>query len=104
MRVISIAKDFSPTPGARWRVQGFKSGQEFRETLLEPAYKEDPMTPVTVDLDGVAGLPPSFIIGAFLEFADIVGPVEAVRFLRFSGPVILLDCVRKFFVFCDAQS
>lgn len=65
MKVISIAQQFSPTPGGRTDDDGPNNGQRFRERFLEhPAQTREP---VTVDLDGVAGLPGSFCDAAFGE-------------------------------------
>jgi hypothetical protein len=63
MVTISIAKDFSVTPGGRFNRDGPYSGEAFRERLLAPALAsgED----VIVDLDEVAGLPSSFLEEAF---------------------------------------
>jgi STAS-like domain of unknown function (DUF4325) len=62
-RTIHIANDFSRFPGGRYRTDGRFSGQEFREDFLEPAFARDQH--VTVILDGVAGLPASFLEEAF---------------------------------------
>ena len=35
---IVICRDFSETPNARYRAEGPDSGEEFRESLLEPKY------------------------------------------------------------------
>lgn len=60
---IQLAHNFSRFPGGRYREDGPHSGQEFRETILEPALRRD--EPVVVSLDGVAGLPASFLEEAF---------------------------------------
>ncbi|MGE5437953.1 MAG: STAS-like domain-containing protein [Syntrophothermus sp.] len=63
---INIARDFSDTPGARYYTDGPKSGQEFRETMLEK-YFEDPSnnTIVEIELDGVEGYGTSFLEESF---------------------------------------
>jgi hypothetical protein len=63
MKTISIAKDFSPTPGGRYNRDGPYSGEAFRTRFLEPAI--DAGERVIVDLDMVAGLPSSFLEEAF---------------------------------------
>lgn len=56
--VIHIARDFSRYPGGRYKKDGPRSGQEFREDYLIPALKKGA---VVVVLDDVAGLPSSFL-------------------------------------------
>lgn len=63
MRRISIANDFTPFPGGRYKKHGSGSGEEFRETLLIPALRS--RTPVLVNIDGAAGYPSSFLEEAF---------------------------------------
>ncbi len=67
MKTISIAKDFSVTPGARYEYEGPFPGKEFREKLLSPAIKEalETQTGLMVDLDGTAGLGTSFLEESF---------------------------------------
>ena len=38
MITLSIAREFSPTPGPRFENEGSHSGQEFREKLLRPKW------------------------------------------------------------------
>lgn len=54
---INVAHDFSPYPAGRYRTDGPWNGEKFREDYLLPALKRGP---VTIVLDGVAGLPSSF--------------------------------------------
>lgn len=63
MPTIDIGRDFSRFPGGRFRTDGPWSGQEFREEVLRPAFLEQGV--VTVVLDGVRGLPPSFLEESF---------------------------------------
>ena len=63
-QVISIAKDFSPTPAGRYRSDGPFPGEKFRDDLLLPALRKD-TEPVTVELDGTAGFGSSFLEEAF---------------------------------------
>lgn len=67
MITISIAKDFSRIPGARFPQEGDYSGQEFRTTILQPKLKEALSTHTTlrVVLDGTAGLGTSFLEESF---------------------------------------
>lgn len=60
--IINIARDFSKSPGGRFRKFGPKSGEEFRERLLKLLKKYDV---VTVTLNGVEGYGSSFLEEAF---------------------------------------
>lgn len=63
MITISIAKDFSATPGGRFNRDGPYSGEAFRTRFLEPHL--DAGEEIVVELDQVAGLPSSFLEEAF---------------------------------------
>jgi hypothetical protein len=63
MRTISIARDFSATPGGRFNRDGPHSGEAFRSRFLEPIVDSGEV--VVIDLDDVAGLPSSFLEEAF---------------------------------------
>lgn len=39
-RTLMVARDFTEAPGARYREDGPKSGEEFLETLLRPQFVE----------------------------------------------------------------
>lgn len=60
---IRIAKDFSRAPAGRYRDDGPRSGQVFREEHLVPALKKD--NEVIVYLDEVEGYGSSFLEEAF---------------------------------------
>jgi hypothetical protein len=60
---ISIAKDFTGSPGGRYREDGDYSGEQFRDDLLIPSLQK--YDHVTVQLDGTAGYPSSFLEEAF---------------------------------------
>jgi hypothetical protein len=64
---LSIARDFSATPGGRYRIQGPNSGEQFREEALIPRFDQAQRenTLLVVDLDGVFGYGPSFLEEAF---------------------------------------
>jgi hypothetical protein len=82
MIVISIAKDFTRTPGPRYREEGSFSGEEFRRTILvEKANLALTKGEVLfVDLDGTAGYGTSFLEESFgglireenLKYADLI--------------------------------
>lgn len=64
---LSIANEFSKTPGGRYRHEGPFSGQQFREELLLPRFEDALKAKVKlyVDLDGGYGYPSSFLEEAF---------------------------------------
>lgn len=63
MNTISIARNFSTTPGGRTDEDGPNNGRRFRDKFLIPAVEKK--SPLCIDLDGVAGLPGSFCDEAF---------------------------------------
>ena len=64
MRVISVSKDFSPTPGGRLKVMGPDSGEQFRGRILSELKKSPPDT-VKIIFDGAFGYGSSFLEEAF---------------------------------------
>lgn len=61
-RRYSLARDFSPHPGPRYKSQGKHSGEQFREKLW--SWIQDG-GPILLDLDGTSGIGSSFIDEAF---------------------------------------
>jgi hypothetical protein len=61
-RVISVARDFSRTPGPRYTSQGHWSGEEFRKRLEQELRRHERLI---VDLDGTRGYGSSFLDEAF---------------------------------------
>jgi len=57
--VLSIARDFSAFPAGRVKGDGPFTGEHFREDKLLPLLKKG--AHVILDLDGVEGLPSSFL-------------------------------------------
>ena len=63
---INIAKDFSETPGPRYKKDGEYSGEQFREEVLLPVFRKcEEGDKLVVDLDGGYGYPSSFLEEAF---------------------------------------
>lgn len=83
--LIRIAYDFSETPGARYRVEGDYSGEEFREDILEPKFlaARESGTQLTIDLDGGYGYPTSFLEEAFGGLARKYGAACVSATLKF---------------------
>lgn len=65
--IIEVAKDFTDTPGARYKSQGSYSGEEFRDDILYPKFIESlkENTILTVNLDGGYGYGSSFLEETF---------------------------------------
>lgn len=65
--IISIAKDYTKTPGGRFIKEGPFSGEDFRIKILHPKFEEALKTnsTLTVILDGGYGYAPSFLEEAF---------------------------------------
>ena len=73
-KTITVATDFSRTPGGRYIIDGPFSGEDFRKKFLEPHFCEGGGTAhVTVLLDGVVGYATSFLEEAFGGLARIFG-------------------------------
>ena len=86
-RMISIAKEFSETPGPRAREEGEYSGSAFLEDILRPAFmqaiKEDGT--LTIDLDGTEGYATSFLESAFGGLAREFGPEKVLNVISFKS-------------------
>jgi hypothetical protein len=87
MTEIRLADDFSPYLGGRYRSDGPWSGEEFRDDLLIHRFDEARAGggKLVVVLDGVAGVPSSFLEEAFggllrvrkdLSLADVEHTLE----------------------------
>ncbi len=88
MITISIAKDFSRIPGARFPEEGDYSGQEFRNNVLLPKlkYAISAHEKLKVILDGTAGLGTSFLEESFggliridnISYSDIMNTIVLI--------------------------
>lgn len=63
VREISVAKDFSPEPAGRTKVDGPFSAEDFRERVLAPALMRPCL--ILVNLDGTVGYASSFLEETF---------------------------------------
>jgi hypothetical protein len=65
--VVSVADDFSTTPGPRTREEGQYSGELFLDTILKQRFEEAVAANgiLLVDLDGTEGYATSFLEAAF---------------------------------------
>lgn len=81
---IVIAKDFSDTPGARYKTDGPFSGEQFLEEILLPKFKEAIKKDCFVEiyLDDVWGYPSSFISGSFGKLAKDYTSEEVLTHIK----------------------
>jgi len=97
---LNVAKDFSETPGPRYRKDGDFSGEEFLETRLEPAYIQAKLEDgvLLVDLDGTAGYATSFLEEAFGGLARKYPKEDVGMFLEFKSDdeAYLIDDIRTY--------
>ena len=72
---IDISTDFTDAPGARFREDGDKSGQEFYEDLLKPKFDKavEEKVKLIVNLDNTWGYASSFISGSFGKLSQEYG-------------------------------
>lgn len=82
---VSVAQEFSTTPGPRYKTEGDFSGEQFLAEVLFPRFQEAQAAGGTllVDLDGTDGYATSFLDGSFGELARKLQPEEVLRVLRF---------------------
>jgi STAS-like domain of unknown function (DUF4325) len=83
--LIVINKDFTDTPGARFRSEGKFSGQQFLEDLLLPKFEAavEGNYILQVDLDNVWGFPSSFVSGSFGELSVRRGKNLVMKHISF---------------------
>ena len=86
MSTINIARQFSLTPGPRFRDEGPHSGEDFRERFLRPAFELALKMgeKIIIELDGVRfGYPSSFLEEAFGQLARDYGIEPVLKQLEF---------------------
>ena len=82
-KIINVATEFSREPGGRYYTDGDASGQEFRERVLIPAFRD--FDQIIIELDGTRGYPSSFLDEAFggLVRALHVSPADFAKKVKF---------------------
>lgn len=82
--IIKLAEEFSITPGSRYPDEGNFSGQEFRENILIPKFKEaiESDSYLTVDLDGTLGYGTSFLEEVFGGLARVFSVNEVQKRIK----------------------
>lgn len=87
MATISIARDFSPFPAGRKRTDGPFTGEAFREDVLKPKLMDG--IHIILDIDGVEGLPSSFleeVFGGLVRGGFEPGSLKALLEFKHSDP------------------
>jgi hypothetical protein len=84
---LSVAKEFTDTPGPRSREEGEHSGQEFLDTLLKPKFQQaiSQGTKLLVDLDQTEGYATSFLEAAFGGLAREFGAETVLQHIEFKS-------------------
>lgn len=84
---IIISSDFTDAPGARYRNDGPKSGEEFYEEILKPIFIEtkEKQGELLIDLDDTWGYASSFISGSFGKLSSEFGTEDVLKYLRFKS-------------------
>jgi hypothetical protein len=97
---ISVAEDFSVTPGARYREEGDFSGQEFREDHLEKYFGDDKYkeNKIEINLDGVLGYGTSFLEEVFGGLSRKFGSAEVLSRISFISEEepYLIDDIKEY--------
>lgn len=77
-------KEFSKTPGARYKEDGLFSGEEFFENKLDSAFNKAIVSEdqLTVDLDGTTGYASSFLSEAFGLLSEKYTPPIVLKNIR----------------------
>jgi STAS-like domain of unknown function (DUF4325) len=96
---LSVAKDFSETPGPRSRDEGDFSGQQFLEEHLLPQFIKalQENKKLVVDLDGTEGYATSFLESSFGGLARKYDPAEVLRLINFKSddePFLIQEIIK----------
>jgi len=85
--IILKVKDFSITPGSRYKDEGDFSGEEYRKKILEPAFEKalEKNIKVLIDLDGTIGYGTSWLEEVFGGLARKYGVKYVMSLLDFKS-------------------
>lgn len=90
MTQLVVSERFAKALGGRYRSDGPKSGEEFREDVLVPELRKalGRNEKLTVNFDGVFGMPTSFLEEAFggLIRAKIAAPDRIIESVEIEAP------------------
>lgn len=97
---LTIANEFTPTPGPRKLTEGEFSGEQFLRDLLRPRFEAavSAGSVLVVNLDGAAGYPTSFLEEAFGGLAREFGSAKVEKNLEIicNDEPYLADQIRKY--------
>lgn len=103
MDIITIkVRDFSKTPGSRYRDEGKKahSGQEFREEILEPKFiiALANNSKILIDLDGTIGYGTSWLEESFGGLARVYDKQKVLELIEFKSEeeVYLIEDIKQY--------
>ena len=95
---INIASEYSKTPGGRYKSEGEYSGEDFREKVLIPKYKEASANNelLRINLDGGYGYGSSFLEEAFGGLVRVMDGVDIslMLFVSDEEPQLVEDIKR----------
>ena len=80
-RKLDVAKEFTPTPLGRYRADGTRSGEVFREDILRPALRAAVAAGENIEIDfsGMFGFNPSFLEEGFAGLARTPDPITGKK-------------------------
>lgn len=95
---INIAQEYTKTPGGRFIKEGQFSGEDFREKILKPRYKEaiEEDTKLRIVLDGGYGYGSSFLEEAFGGLVRELGKIDSsiMEIVSEEEPQLIKDVFR----------
>lgn len=89
---ISISRDYTTTPGARYRKDGKYSGEDFREKYLEPLFNEESDEEIVINLDGVEGYSTAFLEEVFGGLVRLFGKkvvLKRIKIISYEEPLLI---------------
>jgi hypothetical protein len=96
---ISVS-EFTETPGSRYKIEGPFSGEEYRDSIVEPKFleAEGSQKKLLVNLDGPLGYGTSFLEEVFGGLARKYGAkrvLDGINFISEEEPY-LIDDIQKY--------
>ena len=99
-KLIIRVRDFSIIPGSRYKDEGDFSGEEFRESFLEPRFEKALETgkKILIDLDGTIGYGTSWLEEVFGGLARKYGVDKVIKLFDFKSyeEPYLIDDIKEY--------